>query len=496
MSTSTVKENIVKNVTKYSVAQYITQAIGFVTSVALRNFLGPYYMGVWNILQVVQGYLSYLPLGVSSAASYQIPFFIGKKDAVSEREVKNAAFSFIFLISIITGLLLVVVALFSWNKYPAEIVIGLLVLAIYIIVQRSYAFYTVMLRAYGNFNVLSKALIFDGVLNLIFVFLLVKQFKLYGFYFALPVIQILNTMFVHWQTKYKVELKFDFKRIKALITYGFPIFLNGLLITFLRSIDRIMIAKMFGILFVGYYSVALMVRSYAYGITNNLAIVTIPYMQQMYGAKEDVHNVKKFILVPARANAYLMAPFLGFLFLIMPSFVGTVMPKYVSGVTALQILLAATFFEACCFQTGDFLITLNKQVMLIPLTSVAIILNIVLNYIFIKMGMGINGVALGTSITSCFSFFIMFIYTMKHFSSLKNSIKFVFGLLVPFVYICLALFACIYFTQHLSILIKLIVQLSFFILASLPLIFYINKETNIINIIFKAVKQSLKLKVN
>ncbi len=495
MNVGTVKESIIKNVTKYSIAQYITQAIGFVTSVGLRNFLGPYYMGIWNILQVVQSYLNYLPLGVSGAASYQIPFYVGKKDALAEKEIKDAAFSFIFLISIITGLFLIAAALFSWNRYPLEIVVGLLVLAIYIIVQRSYAFYTVMLRAYGNFNVLSRALIFDAVMNLIFVFLLVKRFKIYGFYFSLPVIQILNTLFVHLQTRYKVELKFNFPRIKSLITYGFPIFVNGLLITFLRSIDRIMIAKMFGILFVGYYSVALMIRGYAYGITNNLAIVTIPYMQRIYGAGEDVHDVKKFILVPARVNAYLMAPFLGFLFLIMPLFIHAVMPKYISGITALQILLAATFFEACSFQAGDFLITLNKQIKLIPITSAAIILNISLNYIFIKLGMGINGVALGTTLTSFFSLFVMLIYAMKHFTDLKSSIRFVFGLLLPFAYVCFILFACAYFTRALPVLIRLILQLGVFGLAVLPLFFYINKQTHIIGIIFKTLKESIKQKV-
>ena len=107
-----VKEKIIANTVKYSLAQYISQGIGFIIAIALRRFLGPYYMGIWSLLKVVQSYFSYLTLGVNSAAIYKIPFFKGKKDNIAEEETKDTAFSFIFLVSLLSSLCLIGAAIF------------------------------------------------------------------------------------------------------------------------------------------------------------------------------------------------------------------------------------------------------------------------------------------------------------------------------------------------------------------------------------------------
>ena len=212
-----IKKAILKDTGKYSSAQYFCKGIGFVTAIAIRRFLGPYFMGIWSLLQVVQGYLSYLSFGVNSAAVYNIPFFKGKGDRLSEEETRDTAFTFLFIVSIVSCLGLVAAAIIMRHSYPKVVIIGLLALGLYIILDRFFSYYVITLRAYKNFSVLTRSLLFDSVTTLLLVFLLVRQFKIYGFYVAVSLMAVLNVLFVHRLARYRINLGLNPQRLKKLI---------------------------------------------------------------------------------------------------------------------------------------------------------------------------------------------------------------------------------------------------------------------------------------
>ena len=81
-----IKERIIKDTAKYNLVQYFSQFLGFFSAMAIRRFLGPYYMGIWSLFRVVIDYSSCTSLGVESAATYKIPFLKGKGDKKSEKE--------------------------------------------------------------------------------------------------------------------------------------------------------------------------------------------------------------------------------------------------------------------------------------------------------------------------------------------------------------------------------------------------------------------------
>ncbi len=489
-----VKETIIKDTTKYSFAQYSAQAIGFVISTSMRAFLGPYYMGIWSILQVILSYLNYLPLGVTDAATYKIPFYRGDSDKLSEEEIKNTAFSFIFLVYLLSSIGLIIAALLLRKRYPPEVIVGLLALAVYIILQRLYAFYLVVLRAYKNITVLAKSIIFDAVVNLLLVFLLVRQFKIYGLYVAISILAALNTLFVHISTKYNINFNFNFKRLKELVMFGLPLSLNGFLGEILKSLDRIMIASMMNLTFVGYYSVAVMGRNYISGLSTGLGVVAIPHLQEVYSKNKDIGDIKKFVIAPTLVLSYLLPPILGIIYLISPLFVKIILPQYTQGVVALQIMLLSTFFLSCSPQSGQFLITIGKQARLIPISLAAIIINAGLNYIFIKNGFGINGVSIATSVSSFFIFMITLIYVMKHFAGIKGISTFIFKIMWPLLYIIVVVIGCDYFISGMSLYLETGIKMAISCIASLPLFYIINKETGIFNVFIKTMKAKLKKK--
>jgi O-antigen/teichoic acid export membrane protein len=488
-----VREKIIKDTAKYSSAYYLTQGIGFITATAMRRFLGPYCMGIWSILQVIQSYFGYLYLGVDDAAAYKIPFYRGNNDKVAEHGIRDTAFSFIFLISIISSSLLILAAVVLRKHYPVEIIIGLLALAIYIILQRLYSFYVISLRAYKNFSVLSKSILFDGVTNLLLVFFLVSKFKLYGVYITISILAVLNTLFVHRLAKYDINLKFSLACLKSLILFGFPLLINSVLSEILRTIDRIMIAKMMGVLFVGYYSIAIMSKGFISGLSANLSIVSIPHLQEIYGKNKNIDDIKKFVTIPTTIFSYLLSPIIGLLYIVSPLFIKIVLPKYIPGICAMQILLFDTIFISCNQLTVNFLATINKQARVIPINLCAIILNIFLNYIFIKKGWGINGVALATISSSFFIFVTMLTYALRHFSNFKEITAFIFKTILPLFYIIAVVVGLNHFINFSNPYLELILGPAVLIIVSVPLFIEINKKTHILSLLLNVTKDKLKI---
>ncbi len=488
------KKIIIEDTGKYSLAQYATQGIGIFIAFFMRKFLGPYQMGIWSLLKVLQGYLSYLQLGVESAAVYRIPFYRGKGDTFSETETRNTAFTFMFMASLLSAIGLAVAAIVLRSHYSTEVIVGLLALALYMILQRLYSLYIVTLRAYRNFSILTKSLLFDAIVNLILVLLLVSEFKIYGLYITISILAILNTLFVSRLSGYKLEFKFAFRRFKELMGYGFPLLISGFLSEILATIDNVMIGAMLGVVFVGYYSIALMMKGCIYGLSNNLGIVTIPHMQEVYGKTGKVDDIKKFVTYSAESISYILTPLLGLVYFIVPFLVEKFLPKYVLGIPALQTLLLSTLFISCSTQTGQFLVTINRQLGLIVINIIAIVLNIGLNFYLIKTNHGINGVAFGTSLSSFFVFVAGIIMAMRHFARFRDMVKLIVSTMAPLVYVLLVIFLCKAYVVFPDRFLSLIVRLIILVVASTPLYLYIDRKTKIVSLVIDMILSRFKIK--
>lgn len=486
---TSIKERIVKDTAKYNIAQYSSQVIGFFTAVAMRSFLGPYLMGIWSLLKVVMNYACLMNLGVDAAAAYKIPFYKGKNDKRAKAEVRDAAFGFLFLVSILSSIIVIIAAFILRHRYPQEVIIGLIFVSIYIVLQKLYSYYIEVLRANSNFSVISVSVVFDAVVNLALIFLLVRNFKLYGLYAAAMLMAVLNTFFVHILARYRIQFVFHLKRMASLIRFGFPLLILGFLGTILMSVDVIMIAKMLGIAFVGYYSIATMARNYLVGATNNFGIVTMPRMLEAYGKTKQVKDIQKFVTISAEAISYLLPILLGFIYLAMPLLVTKVLPRFIPGILAAQILLLDIFFRSCCPQARSFLIALNKQVKILPITITAILINIILNYIFIKMDFGIYGVAVGTSIATLFNFLCILIYAMSHFAETKEILLFILRILFPLLYITAVVISCSCLIKAGNAYLNLAISIAVLAVFSIPLLFYINRKTHILRLIFNSIKR-------
>jgi Na+-driven multidrug efflux pump len=79
--------------------------------------------------------------------------------------------------------------------------------------------------------------------------------------------------------------------------------------------------------------------------------------------------------------------------------VETFLPDYAAGIRAARIVLVGLAFLPLAGGFGNYLNTVGRQVIYLTIISAAILLNLILDILFVKNGMGINGVAMGAAIT-------------------------------------------------------------------------------------------------
>jgi len=447
-------------------------------------------MGIWSLLKIVLGYMAYLFLGVDQGVINKLPFYAGEGNKQAGEEVKNAAFSFMMIVSFLTSIVLLVTAVILRHRYQPEVIVGLCVLSVYVVVINPCVFYQMLLRAKHNFSVLSKSIIFEAVINLILILLLVSKFKIYGLYIVLILVALLNMVFMHLLARYKFSFNLNLKRIAELIKVGFPITVVGFLEWGLTSLDRIMIAKMMGLTYVGYYSIPIMARAYVEQLSG-FGTILYPRILEAYGKEQKIEDIKKYVIVPPMVNAYVLPLILGLIFLMVPLLVKKILPQFIPGILAMQILLLDMFFRSCCVQASHFLYTLEKQARLVPLVAASIVMNGIGNYVFIKMGYGIYGVAAATSIVTFVYFIVNQSYAMRHFARKHEIFLFLVKMIVPVAYVTAVVIIMGRFLVIDNDYLEFIVRSCLLMVFSLPLLFYINRTTGVISLVMGMLRRKI-----
>jgi O-antigen/teichoic acid export membrane protein len=485
------KKTIISNIFQYASAQYFSQFIGFFTAILIRKFLGPVSMGIWSMLGVIKGYVSYANLGVTSAVPYKLPVLKGQGKQAEINDLTSVVFNFITIITFVCSIGVIIYALIFGRSLPREIFIGLLALSVMLISQRVYTYYMVLLRAHRDFNILSKSIIFDALVNLALIILIVSKFRLYGFFAIVIIMPVLNVLFIRRYVTYNLKFSFNFKGIVYYIKYGFPLCVNGILYQILHSIDKIMIASMLGLEHLGFYSIALMTESYGTGIAKNFSIVIQPHFLEDFGAN-GMEKSSRHVIFYSEATAYFMAILLSFIFICAPIFIKYVLPAFTPGIMALKIFLLAIFFFTISPYSSNFLVALEKQAKLIPITVLSILLNVALNYGLIKNGHGINGAAFATAISAFISFCVVSIYALSHCQRKYDIAVFFFKILFPLFY-CLICVSAIGYIIHLqNQFFETMARALLLAICVVPLVFYINKKTGVAKILREIILNKIK----
>lgn len=373
--------SIAKNTAFMTLASIGQKVISFVYFALIAKYIGVEGTGKYFFAMAFTTVLVvFVDLGLTSVLV---------REAAKAREKIQAYFSTILFVKIIFGILSYIAAVVIINLmgYPVDTKQLVYLSAVTMLFDSLHLSLYGVLRAIGNLKYEAIGTVSSQLLTLVLGSIFI--------YFKLPLIFIilaftipsfLNVCFVTTvlYIKYKINLTphFDKQIFLYIGKISIPFALAAVFARIYSYIDSIILSKMAGDLQVGWYSVP-------YKITYAFQFVPLALMAAVYPRFSEyfVLDKQRLAFVFERSVKYLLivvfpiAFGIGILASDLIFFVASA--QYVNSIIPLQILLAGLVFSYISFPVGGLLNACNKQNTQTAIVGVVMVINIILNILFI-----------------------------------------------------------------------------------------------------------------
>ena len=488
------KDKIIISASYYSVVRLVAQILLIIRGFIIARLLGPSLFGIWNIFLVILGYSQHSHMGMYEGMVKEIPYYKGCKKPEKIEQIKNTVFYSMFFISIFIALTLIIISFLLEDNYSPIFINGLRFVAILVIIQQMYAYYLGLLTANSHFIIISKITFIFSFLSVVFMYPFVLLYGLNGAIYSITLSYLFALIIIRRTLKYKFHFNIALSEVRRLLKVGFPLLLISFMYVLLGTIDKLMIAGLINEGELGYYSIAVVISNFTFYVPTIVGAVIFPSMMETLGAHDNIKHLNNYLIDPILIIAYLMPIVIGFVYLSFPLFLKYLLPDFMPSIGATKILLLFMYFMALNSISSKFIIATNKQNNILGLQIFAVFLGIGLNYIFIKLGWGIEGVALATGITYMVYGNATTIFAFNQVTNkLVYSFKKIISLWMPFLYLSILIILLDnVFLQEIQIgIFYTMLKIMFFTILNLPLIVHIDKRTNIVHDLIHIAKMKL-----
>ena len=230
--------------------------------------------------------------------------------------------------------------------------------------------------------------------------------------------------------------------LKNVIRIGFPITLLWWILTLTGTVDRIVLGSLLGPLSVGYYGVGLSMAGVLGLVPMVVGRVLYPTVSRQFGKDSRPISMKGVVLAPTLALGNLVANIQVALLIAMPMLYHRFLPKYEPGLIGGEILIMGSFFGCLLRNGANYLIAANSERVFLKYIVITLVVNVALDLALVKGGLGITGVALGTSASGLLLSTLVWrrVLEMLHFQKVELW-KTIFSLYLPIVALSFAGFA-------------------------------------------------------
>jgi O-antigen/teichoic acid export membrane protein len=438
--------SVIRSITKYSSSAVYLYLLRMGNAFIKPKFLSPEMMGLWNLLSLITYYSDgFFDLGSRSSMRYLVPVHASRDEDLKNREIKGTVFHGILIINLFFVLL---ISLFAFHRGHTRVSqVGLITMAIQVLLSGYYCYYLDVLKAEQQFGLISSSNYLFATLSLIFNLIFVSQFSIYGVYVSTTL--SLGVILLYFRHKYPLGPLSGFhpRIFVGLAKMGIPIIAFDMLLTVLRTSDRVIIPIFLDKAHLGYYTIATLACSFLSLIPSAAReVIEQRLMANLHrSSEEDV--LREYLFTPLAHAAYLMPFLIGPTFFMVPLFVTRVLPQYVPAVVPTQILLFGCYFLAMAYVTRGVIVAQRLQTKGAVIMAFTILFNVGLNALFLRLGWGLEGVAISTSISYGALFISLLLFLRRNCSGAERAWATTLEtLLWPF----LVMAGLIFLLQHLS----------------------------------------------
>ncbi|MBI1976351.1 MAG: oligosaccharide flippase family protein [Candidatus Omnitrophica bacterium] len=396
---------LLRDITQFTGSQYLASFVNIFRGVFIRKILGPLTMGFFTELSMFLQYGRMHDLGILNAMEREIPFYRGKSDEERMKLTQSVCFTVCLFTAIPASLLFALAAWLGPFSLSSEIRGGLYFIAVMVLTNALLSYYQILLRTYNEFSVISSVTFYGSIVETLLVVVFVYQWGLCGLLSALI---LGDLVWVAWALRkrpqfLKVSLVFDKQCAKALFSIGIPLSIYNFARTIFLTIDRFFILTFLGQVYLGFYSIALMVYNFMTPLPSMAYKVVYPRFMQAFGQSDSLEATEDYLTKPTLAFGYLYPLLAGLGVLALPVFLHYILPQFSEGLIPAQILLWGTCCFSLVFMWVYSIIALEKQWLMIGLTLLSALIEVGLCFLLTPfLGWGLNGIALATAVSHFF----------------------------------------------------------------------------------------------
>jgi O-antigen/teichoic acid export membrane protein len=386
----------------FAVSQYLVRFLNLVRGLVAARLLGPGGYGAWNAIMLLFDYGACAPLGTYQGLDRVVPARIVDGDAHRLERVKRSG-----LFSVLTlSLLFAAGCMFYFARSQGQVrttwgLSGIaLTLGCMLLTNLSLYHLTIM-RSHGNIGAVSMWFLLQSTIGVILGLSLIPAFGQWGLLWGWAIGTLVAAATAVWRGHAVVPLApLPTRESLQLLGIGFPMFIFTLSSFVMRSIDRVIILRYLGTHALGLYAIAVTAMTFLLTLPDAVAYVLYPQLVRRYreaGDNPDVirDHVERAMRVLAIATPALCAvAYLG-----ADDFVEWLLPRFREGVPPLRILCFGAGGLALANLASIVLMTLGRQMMLLPVAAGTCAVGVALDLLAIRMGYGIRGVAWATFAT-------------------------------------------------------------------------------------------------
>ncbi len=390
-------------------------------------------------------------LGLANSLMYFIPKYNIKKNFEDIKNLFYYNFIVQFISTIIISSLIYLFAEFLAINYfkSIEIIIYIKIFIIYFIFLNFYDSLRTVFIAFKKNNYYHGVIFFQMSFILLFSYIFFLNHSngiLSIIYAKLWAISAILTFFIYIFILFKnfpfllSFPKFKKKLFLNFISYSSFMFVNQLSSSLLVHIDILLITYFYGLIEVGIYSNAYSFIGFIVPIFTSISILFMPIFSELK-EKKDYYSLNYILNVLYTLLFFFVLPISLIFFLFPEIFIKILFGE--SFLNASSILAVFSLFSILNIFNQyhiSFLSGLglgkNMSKILVPI----VFLNLILNFLFIKLGFGIIGIAYATIISWFFIFFFTYRVLSKEIKFKLNFLKSFLIILNGFIFIILVLF--------------------------------------------------------
>ena len=328
-----------------------------------------------------------------------ISYLYSTYDSYKKNKLINNTIAILGIISIFSSIIIVIFKNPLANLLNnQEILVYINILAIYVAIMIISSFMENLYISSDNSVMLGKIYIGYSIINFIGMIISILIFKsLYVLIFLIVSVEVLRTiiMFIYIKRAEKIYLDIDILMMINQLKFALPLGIVSIIQTINTYIDNLFISNSYTTEQYAAYANAAMDIPFVGIITVSVAAVILPRMSKEYKDTRSFDNVLKIWGDSSKKTAVIMFPIFWIVMLFSVGYIQFIFSeKYIVDSTPIFIIYLLKF-PLYCTVYGNILIVLGRQKNVMYNSLIGIILNIILNFIFIRI-FGIIGPAIST----------------------------------------------------------------------------------------------------